>query len=233
MIDWQILDDVGLNEEVHGLLDEQACFQLFDIINTTYKELTLDFLASFDLKRRLIDFHRDDTIQFQAFGNIHKMSLTKFAIHFGLYDEAFTQTPEYNTLLIERPADEPMETCWSRLSTSGDYDPRRTKATSLRSPSLRYIHYLLSHILTGKRDSTGVVSRKDFDYLLSVVNGFRLHLGYQIAIAMHHQATDPRVAFIFAGHYITQLIQGMGLGSWVSGTQYPDHPRHAPSYEVG
>lgn len=48
-----------------------------------------------------------------------------------------------------------------------------------------------------------VVSRRDFDYLLSMIDGFYLHLGYGVALALHHQGTDPRVGVIFVGPYIT------------------------------
>lgn len=71
--------------------------------------------------------------------------------------------------------------------------------------------------MTGRGDNTGVVSRKDFDYLLNIINGFYLHLGYKIILDMHQQAIDPRVGVIFAGPYIYQLIWGIGLRGGASG----------------
>lgn len=90
------------------------------------------------------------------------------------------------------------------------YEPRYSKATNLYSPALSYIH-LLSDTLTVYEDSTGVVSWMDFNNLLSMVNGFHLHLGYEVTLALHYYGADPRIGVIFSGPYITLLIQGMGL----------------------
>lgn len=137
--------------------------------------------------------------------------MTEFSLNLGLYDDAFTRTLKYDALLIERPAKESAESCWHHLSTTSGYDPHRSKGTRLWSPVHRYIHHLLSHSLTGREDSTRVVSRRDFNYLLSMVVGFRLCLGYEIALAIHHQAIDSRVEAIFIGPCISLLIRGMGL----------------------
>ncbi|PPS01284.1 hypothetical protein GOBAR_AA19382 [Gossypium barbadense] len=42
----------------------------------------------------------------------------------------------------------------------GIYDPSRSKASAL-APALRYLHALLAHILTERRESTGVVNTHD------------------------------------------------------------------------
>lgn len=117
---------------------------------------------------------------------MHQMSLTQFSVHLGLYDEPFTRTPEYNALLIERPIGESIESCWHHLSTFHGYDPRREKATSLYSSTLRYIHHLLSHSLTGWGDSSRVVSQRDFSFLLSMVDRSHLHLGHKIILVFYH-----------------------------------------------
>lgn len=76
-------------------------WQLFDITNTTYHELTLEFLATFEFELGMINFDRPGTILFLAFGSMLRLSLTEFSVHLGLYDEVFTHTPEYDALLIE------------------------------------------------------------------------------------------------------------------------------------
>lgn len=42
-----------------------------------------------------------------------------------------------------------------------------------------------------------------------MVDRFHLHLGYEITLAMHHNAIDNRVGVIFATPYIFQLIRGI------------------------
>lgn len=47
---WDVLHDVGLTEEVCEFLRVKVCRQLFAITNTTYKELMLEFLVTFELE---------------------------------------------------------------------------------------------------------------------------------------------------------------------------------------
>lgn len=142
---------------------------------------------------------------------MYYLSLTEFSVHLGLYDEAFIQTPKYDGLLIEWLPGMTLESycCW--LSTTIKYDPHSARSTSLRIPSLRYIHHQLRHTLIGHGDSPSMVSLRDFPYIISMVNGFHFHLGHEVTLTMHHQAVDPRVGVIFVGLYISRPIWGMGL----------------------
>lgn len=86
------------------------------------------------------------------------MSLTEFSIHLGVYDTEFMRTPTYDALLTSKPVWEPLSNAWLWLSLSPTYDPCSTKATILNSPILRYIHFMVSHTLTGRGDNTSVVT---------------------------------------------------------------------------
>lgn len=123
----------------------------------------------------------------------------------------FTRTPEYDALLISRPTGEYLEDAWRQLSTTPAYNPNLTKATTLLTPALQYIHFVLNHTLTGRGDSAGVVSHRDFDFLLSMVDGFHLYLDYEVAISISHQGTDPRINTLFVGPYITRLVRRLGI----------------------
>jgi len=63
------------------------------------------------------------------------------------------------------------------------------------------------------------VSLRELDLLLSMVNGFHLHLGYEVAFSIQRQGTNPRIGAIFVGAYITRLVRQMGLlpGTVISG----------------
>lgn len=153
--------------------------QLFMITDNTYERLALEVLATFELSRRTVSFHHANTIQFQVFGTLHQMSLIEFSIRLGIYDAEFTQTLVYDSLLISRSIRESQEFAQWRLSTDPTYDPRLSKATTLRSHALRYIHIILSQTLTGHGDSTSIVSflaLRYINFLLSILYGFQLHL---------------------------------------------------------
>lgn len=125
----------------------------------------LEVLVTFERERGSSIFTKRAPFNFRV-GLPTRMNLMKFSVSLGLYDE-FTHTPVYDTLLIKHPFRKSHESC--------------SKATSLRSQALRYIHHFLNHSLTERGDSTGVVSWRDFDNLLSIIDGFNPHLGYEVA----------------------------------------------------
>lgn len=79
--------------------------------DTTYRELTLEFLGTIKLKRGMISFYRVNTFQFQLSGVMYHMILIEFFVHLGLFDEVFTQTTEYDALLIEQQVEESLKSC--------------------------------------------------------------------------------------------------------------------------
>lgn len=96
--------------------------------------MVLEVLAIFELSRSTSAFHHASCIKFQVFSALHRMSLTKFSIHLGLYDAKFTRTIAYDALLTSRLEGEPLTDAWRWLSFSSTYDPHRTKAIALQSP---------------------------------------------------------------------------------------------------
>lgn len=82
---------------------------------------------------------------------------------------------------------------------------------TLRSPSLRYLHFLLSRTVIGRGNNTSVISKQDFNFLLSMLDGFQMHLGCEAAVSIAHQGIDPWTWSLFVSLYITRLIQGISI----------------------
>lgn len=85
---------------------------MFQITDKTYEQLAFEVLATFELSRITITFHRADYIQFQVFSALQRMSLTEFSDRLGLYDAEFTKTPAYDALLTSQQAGESAEEAW-------------------------------------------------------------------------------------------------------------------------
>lgn len=62
----------------------------------------------------------------------------------------------------------------------------------------------------GHGDSTNIISLQDFDFLLSMVDGLYMHLGYEVAVSISHQEADPRIGALFVSPYITHLVRHLG-----------------------
>ncbi|KAK5824213.1 hypothetical protein PVK06_018981 [Gossypium arboreum] len=96
-------------------------------------------------------------------GLVHQLSVLEFGIALGLYTKEFMDDNELNTL--HRHIHYSLSKCWRDLvPASATYDPSRSKALAL-PPFLRYIHAILAHTLTGRRESTGVVTIHDAYFL--------------------------------------------------------------------
>lgn len=147
------------------------------------------------------------------FGTLHRMSLTEFSIQLGLYDVEFTQTIVYDDLLISRPIGESQEDACKRFSIDPTYDPRWSKAMTLRSPALRYI--CISSLATQPQaeETVQASSTEETDFLLSMLDGFQMHLGHKVAISIAHHGTDSPIRSFFVSLYITKWIRGWAF-SW-------------------
>ncbi|PPS15329.1 hypothetical protein GOBAR_AA05252 [Gossypium barbadense] len=73
----------------------------------------------------------------------------------------------------------------------GLYIDDHSKASAL-PPSLHYLHAILAHTLTGRIESTGVITTHDAYYLWYVENAHVTDLAYFIAFAIRHQTKRHR-----------------------------------------
>lgn len=44
-----------------------------------------------------------------------------------------------------------------------------------------------------------------------MLDKFELNLGYEVAIYIAHQVTNPLIGSLFVNPYITRLVRGMGI----------------------
>ncbi|PPR97853.1 hypothetical protein GOBAR_AA22815 [Gossypium barbadense] len=93
---------------------------------------------------------------------------------------------------------------------SSTYDSSLSKASAL-PPSLRYLHAILAHTLTRRRESTGVINTHDAYYLWCMANAHVTDLAYFIAFAIRHQTEQHRKGVISIGLYVTRLARHFGL----------------------
>ena len=73
------------------------------------------------------------------------------------------------------------------------------------------MHKLLVHTISGRRESTGVVSRRDLFYIYSMREKVAIHLGHAWAWYLDSQASRPRAGAVCCGPYITRLARNLGL----------------------
>lgn len=86
---------------------------------------------SFEFNRAYNSIFNIDAIQFRAFREYHSMSVTQFSILVGLYDEAFTNTKEYEQLPMDYPSSLTPQRAQKALCEQGQYESGTSKATCL------------------------------------------------------------------------------------------------------
>ncbi|PPS09394.1 hypothetical protein GOBAR_AA11250 [Gossypium barbadense] len=149
--------EVGLADEVRAFITTASWNRFFNIIEPTYMELTLEFCSTFYLQRVMSSHDEHGTITFRLGGLVRHMNVLEFGAVLGIYTDKFMGAD--NFLHLYRHIHYSPSCCWTVITASQiPYDASRSKATSL-SPVLRYIHALLAHTLTARRESTGVTDR--------------------------------------------------------------------------
>ncbi|KAK5839140.1 hypothetical protein PVK06_007905 [Gossypium arboreum] len=183
-IDWATIERVQLADAIRALLTTDPWERFFDITEPTYSELTLELCSTFHLQVVMMNNDYPGTIHFRLGVLVRAMSVPEFGVAQGLYTNEFMEEEDMNALphnIHISPF-----SCWKALAPlSSTYDPSRSKASAL-APSLRYLHAILAHTLTGRIESTGVVNSHDAYYLWCMANAHVTDLAYFIAFAIRH-----------------------------------------------
>lgn len=128
----------------------------------------MEVLATFHILKMPPSWSRRDMILFLLQEEMIQMSYTTFSLHLALYDWEFVQTLDYEALEMYQPLGFPRQTRWCNINQEPHYHSKRSKASTLRSPALGYIHALLCKTLTWRRKSMTTVSVADFLYLCAM-----------------------------------------------------------------
>ncbi|PPS07526.1 hypothetical protein GOBAR_AA13121 [Gossypium barbadense] len=90
------------------------------------------------------------------------------------------------------------------------YNTSHSKASAL-PPSLRYLHGILAHTITRRRESTSIVNTHDAYFLWCMSHGHITDLAYFIALVIQHQTEWHKKGVISIGPYVTRLARHFGL----------------------
>ncbi|KAK5823815.1 hypothetical protein PVK06_018578 [Gossypium arboreum] len=162
-INWAALEQVQLAHLVHFHLDTAPWDRFFSIIEPIYSDLTLEFCTTFHLQHMMNTHDEAGTIVFRLGRLVRHMSVPEFKATLGFYTEEFIASE--NFLQLHHHIYYSSSCCWIDLTASTvPYDTSRSKVTFL-PPALHYIHAILVHTLTWRRESTGVVSTTDAYFL--------------------------------------------------------------------
>ncbi|PPR90897.1 hypothetical protein GOBAR_AA29785 [Gossypium barbadense] len=198
-IDWATVEQVQLADAIRALLTTDPWEIFFGIIEPTYLKLTMELCSTFHLQTVMTNYDDPGTVQFCLGGLVCQLSVPEFNTALGLYTEEFKEENDLHA-----------------LNRHIHHSPSRRSKASALPPSLRYLHAILAHTLTGRRESTGVVNTHDAYFLWCMSHGHVIDLAYFIALAIQHQTERHRKGVISIGPYVTRLARHFGLLNTVS-----------------
>ncbi|KAK5775779.1 hypothetical protein PVK06_043719 [Gossypium arboreum] len=108
----------------------------------------MELCSTFHLQTVMTNYDDPGMVQFRLGRLICQLSVPKFGTALGLYTEEFKEENELHALTRHRHFS-PLK-CWHTLAPgAASYNPSRSKASVL-PPSLRYLHAILAHTITGR-----------------------------------------------------------------------------------
>src|SRR5581483_9995614 len=137
--------------------------RVFDIAETLYRELIIEFVATFrfDAMKALDEFYQP-CMSFRLGGVWRSLSLTEFAVALGIHTQAEVDAPgfvEYMWASEKRPDGFDPRLAWAILG-SGDYG-NNLKVKGFLASSDRLLHRILLHAVNARSSSEAKVSTYD------------------------------------------------------------------------
>ncbi|PPR89545.1 hypothetical protein GOBAR_AA31140 [Gossypium barbadense] len=159
----------------------------------------MELCSTFHLQTVMTYYDDPGTVQFPLGGLIRQLSVPEFGAALGLYTEEFKEENELHAL--SRHIHFSPSKCWHTLAPSTtSYNPSCSKA-SVFPPSLRYLHVILAHKITGRRESTSIVNTYYVYFLWCMSQGHVIDLAYFITLVIQHQMERHRKGVISIGPY--------------------------------
>ena len=188
------LQSTGLLDEVNMYINRIGWGDFVLMQSPSYVRPTCEFLSSFNFDEHAL------LLKF-CLGNMeHQLGLFELndVFHFPKNQDA---NVEYDR-----------DAFWRELTGERRviYEARSAKESRIRSPSLKYLHRLMSHSLFSRKEGDAVVTINELNILYCMVNDRKLDLCHAIAIKLRDVANKMSGA-IKVGGMVTTLAKYLGF----------------------
>ncbi|PWA80942.1 protein ROOT HAIR DEFECTIVE 3 [Artemisia annua] len=199
-IDWELLEQFNLADEIRGLLGIEYTNgevkikspewgNLFSIVEPIYRELCLEFFATYQFNEKSRDYTNDKALTFRLGGSDHSCSVKEF----GCGEVAPAKNFNYARF-------------WSTIG-QGSYDITSLRASDIHSPIHRILHRMIAHTITGRKQ-TNRVTQMDLWYLHNLLNQDKFcNVAHCLASYLTEAAGRTKTSPICGGHFVTRLAK--------------------------
>ncbi|KAJ9544348.1 hypothetical protein OSB04_024055 [Centaurea solstitialis] len=226
-VDWDLLQVMGMRNEIGAKLEKHAydeegseyfiCHaweRIFDFAETLYRELILEFVATFRFEEeKALDEFYQPCMSFRLGGVWHSISLVDLAVALGIYTQAEVEAPgfvEYMFASGKRPDDFDPSLSWAVLG-SGNYGGN-LKVKSLLSSSDRLYHRMLVNAVNARSSSEEKISTYDLWLLEQLTTDEKYsNAPYIVAMQLMKGGGYREGSRMAGGQYVTCLARHYGV----------------------
>ncbi|GKB09151.1 hypothetical protein Tco_0837463 [Tanacetum coccineum] len=220
-IDWELLEQFNLADEIRGLLGIECTKgevkikspewgNLFSIVEPIYRELCLEFFATYQFNEKSRDYTDDKALTFRLGGLYRHCSVKEFGVRMGLYPQTLADNKSFLHFLkcgeVAPAKDFNYARFWSRIAQS-EYDISHIRESHISSPIHRILHRMISHSITGRK-CAGSVTQMDLWYLYNFLSEDKhCNVAHCLASYLTEAAGRIRTSPICGGHFVTRLAK--------------------------
>ncbi|KAJ9544890.1 hypothetical protein OSB04_024597 [Centaurea solstitialis] len=226
-VDWDLLRSMHVENDIKAILEKHAydedgneyyiCHawdRVFDIAETLYRELIVEFVATFrfDAIKALGEFHQS-CMTFRLGGVWRSLSLVDFALALGIYTQLDVDAPgfeEYMWATAKRPDDFDPRLAWVILG-DGDYHGN-LKVKGFIASTDRLLHRMLIQAVNARSSSEEKVTVHDLWLLEQLSTDDKYpNAPYLIAAQLAKASGYREGSRIVGGQYVTLLAKHFGI----------------------
>lgn len=226
-IDWETLNNLGVANRIRAVLEKHATGEdgheyficnawerIFEINEPLYRELILEFVASFvfDATKATVDCH-EPCMTFRLGGIWRSLSLADFGVALGIYTQAEVNDlgfDEYMVATEKKPESFNPSASWAIIG-DGDYTSN-IKVKGLLSSDDRLFHRMLVHAVNSRSSSEEKITVYDLWLLDRLTTDDRYpNAPYIIAVQLTKASGYREGSKMLGGQYITRLARHFGV----------------------
>ena len=201
--DQHCMEALGIEPSIRFLSHQLHWDEFADDLSNTYRNLTLEFLSSFDYDPYS---GPDGYAAFRLFGVEYSFSQKEFGdlLGFQTTPDAIPETPMGYFLGKE------VEKFWSDISGGGSQDPSMQLSHVIHNPAFRYFQMILAHSFLGRPDAETLLSEEEIFLLFCASQSRPVACGNFLLYSLSGISRSTE-GVIHVGGIITQIAVALGL----------------------
>ncbi|KAL2895233.1 NADH-quinone oxidoreductase subunit F [Bienertia sinuspersici] len=193
---------LGIKSDLEWLFERVGWTNLMMNRYFTFRELTLEFLSSFQQNTVKIPKGQLPGVRFRMFNREFYKTIDEFGDFYGLPRGGNVNYYNSDPSMV-----------WRQITGSNDYNPQSSKASRIQNPVFRYLQRLMANTIFGRHDSQGTVREWEMEMLQSMLYPPEVPVSTASYIARHFHAVgkSKKKSPIVVGGLITPIAVSLGF----------------------